>query len=75
MPAARDPLASPRRWFAVLPGPAPAWTDGNAPDPGITVIEGMAVLSTDLLSLPDVREAIVGRLPAGADVTLYPVDD
>jgi homoserine dehydrogenase len=72
---AGDPLDAPRRWFAVLPGPAPVWTEGAGHDPGITIVDGVAVLLTDLRSLADVRADLVRRLPGGLDVTLYPVDD
>jgi homoserine dehydrogenase len=74
--AAGDPLARPRRWFAVLPGHAPDWTAGAGHDPGITIVDGrVLLLLAEALSLTEVRERLLGRLPEGADATLYPVDD
>ena len=72
---ATDPLDRPRRWFAVLPGPGPDWADAVGHDPGITIVDGMALLLTDLRSLAEVRARVAGRLPEGVDTTLYPVDD
>jgi homoserine dehydrogenase len=71
---AGDPLAGARPWFAFLPG-----VDADRVELGETaalgvVGDGVAV-RTGPLALEQLRRAVAPLLPAGVDVTLYPVTD
>lgn len=77
-PIAAEPgPGSARRWFARLPA---VDLSGRALPAllGQTVAvergDGIAIRTQDV-TLPDLRDALVPVLPAGLDVTLYPVDD
>jgi homoserine dehydrogenase len=72
-----DPLDGERRWYAFLPA-IPA-IDGELPHPldraaSVEFDEGTAI-RTEVATLAEARAAFAAILPAGVDVTLYPVDD
>ena len=68
-------LDVPRHWFAfvppVEPGTLPAALDEAA---SVSFEEGTA-LRTEVVTLAEAKAAFDAILPAGVDVTLYPVDD
>ncbi len=75
--ASVDPSARVRGWFTFIPQPStkprldlPATPGGEA----VAVRGGIAFRMADL-SLDEARAALRPLLPAGLDVTLYPVDD
>jgi hypothetical protein len=72
---AGDTLATPRPWFAFVPG---ASADAlSRAIPGSTAVgraDGAAV-RTGIVDLGAVRAALAPLLPDGTDATLYPVDD
>ena len=72
---AADPLDGPRQWYAFVPavqaGPLPAALADAAT---VDFEDGTAVRSA-IVTLEEVRAAFDAILPAGVDVTLYPVDD
>jgi homoserine dehydrogenase len=73
--AAADPLDGPRRWYAFVPALERGEPDARLDDlASVDFDEGVAI-RTGVLTLADLRAALVPRLPAGVDVTLYPVDD
>ncbi len=71
---AADPFADARCWFAFLPGIAPAGLELGE-TAAIEEVDGGTAVRSGPLSLEQVRAAIASRLPAGVDVTLYPVTD
>ena len=71
---ASDPFAVERPWFAFLPGVAPERV-ALGETAAIEEIDGGTVVRTGPLPLERVRAAIAPLLPAGVDVTLYPVTD
>jgi hypothetical protein len=71
---AADPFGADRPWFAFLPGIAPEGVElGEVA--ALQEIDGGTAVRTGPLPLERVRAAIAPHLPAGADVTLYPVTD
>jgi homoserine dehydrogenase len=72
--SAADPFAGARCWFAFLPGIAPAGLEPGE-TAAIEEIDGGTAVRTGPLTLEQVRAAIAPHLPAGVDVTLYPVTD
>ncbi|MEX1172657.1 MAG: homoserine dehydrogenase [Chloroflexota bacterium] len=73
--AAADPLDGRRRWYAfapaVDPGPLPDILDEAAT---VDFEDGTAI-RTEVATLAEARAAFSAILPAGADLTLYPIDD
>ncbi len=74
--AAADPLDGRRHWYAFLPAvrddvPLPAALDEAA---AVRFEDGAAIRS-EVVTLAEARSAFDAILPAGVDVTLYPVDD
>jgi homoserine dehydrogenase len=73
--AAIDGLDAARHWYAFVPPvrdvPLP---EALAEAASVSFEEGTA-LRTEVVTLADARAAFDAILPAGADVTLYPVDD
>jgi homoserine dehydrogenase len=72
--SAADPFAGARCWFAFRPGIAPAGLEPGE-TAAIEEIDGGTAVRTGPLTLEQVRAAIAPHLPAGVDVTLYPVTD
>ncbi len=72
--AALDPMTEARSWFAFVPNPAP---DVRATELGLEVVsfDGGAAIRTPTIPLDEARTAVRSILQAGADVTLYPLDD
>lgn len=72
--AALDPITEARRWFAFVPVPQ---RELRATELGRDVVSfnGGAAIRTESISLEEARAAVRSILPAGADITLYPVDD
>jgi homoserine dehydrogenase len=74
--AAADPLDGPRHWYAFVPTalatvPLPPALDEAA---SVGFDEGTAIRS-EVVTLAEAKAAFAAVLPAGMDVTLYPVDD
>jgi homoserine dehydrogenase len=69
-----DPLTEVRRWYASVPKPS---ADFQPQGVGLEVVsvDGRAAIRTASMSLDQARTLVGSVLPAGADVTLYPVDD
>ncbi len=75
IPAA-DPLDGPRHWYAFVPAVRAGVTLPTALDEAaaVTFEDGTAIRS-EVVTLAEAKAAFDAILPAGADVTLYPVDD
>jgi homoserine dehydrogenase len=73
--AAADPLDGQRHWYAFVPavtaGPLPGALDRAA---AVGFEDGTAIRS-EVVTLAEAKAAFDAILPAGVDVTLYPVDD
>ncbi len=69
-----DPIATPRAWFAFLPGLSPDGLD-LGPTAAVAAVGGGTALRTQTLSLEQARVSLRAALPDGVDVTLYPVVD
>jgi homoserine dehydrogenase len=74
--AAADPLDGPRHWYAFLPAVRADVTLPTALGEAASVMfeDGTAIRS-EVVTLAEAKAAFDSILPAGADVTLYPVDD
>jgi homoserine dehydrogenase len=74
--SALDPLDGPRHWFAFVPAIRAGVGLPEAHDEAASVefADGTAIRS-EVVTLAEARAAFDAILPAGADVTLYPVDD
>lgn len=72
--AALDPITEAHRWFAFVPVPQ---RELRATELGRDVVsfDRGAAIRTESISLDEARAAVRSILPAGADATLYPVDD
>ncbi len=72
--AALDSLAGTNGWYALVPGARP---DPRAIELGhdLVAVAGGVAIRTRPISLDEARAVVSPFLPAGADVTLYPVDD
>jgi hypothetical protein len=72
--AAIDPTTESRRWFAFVPD-SPPELRATELRRHVVPFDGGAAILTAPTSLDGARSSIRPIVPAGADVTLYPVDD
>ena len=72
--AALDPIADTQRWFAFVPV-APSELGAAELGRDAVAFNAGAAIRTESLPLEAARAAIRSVVPAGLDVTLYPIDD
>ena len=72
---AADPLDGPRQWYAFVPAVQPGSLPAALADAATVDFEDGTAVRSGIVTLDEVRAAFDAILPAGVDVTLYPVDD
>jgi len=72
---AADPLDGPRQWYAFVPAVEPGPLPVALADAATVDFEDGTAVRSGIVTLEEARAAFDAILPAGVDVTLYPVDD